>query len=165
MIEKFSKDLYIRIHAVAVEAGLKTKSLKPVLLHLARQTLQPPALNYLIHNREKNCQNRIMKAFIKTLRPQGMNSPAVGASITFNPDALRQPLKVSLNIAMPPKPPALTSRALLRPRPAICLAFLNQPLYIYRKMKYQCIAFLGWSVVAFQHFRGPSDHPVSVNRS
>jgi hypothetical protein len=136
-IEKFSKDLYIRIHAVAVPAGLETKPFVPVLLHLARQTLQPPALNNLIENREKNRQNRIMKAFIKPLRPQRVDGRTVGTSIAFHPDTLRQSLKVSLRITVTPKPASLTSWTPLRLWPTETFPFLDQPLYIYRKMKYQ----------------------------
>ncbi len=53
-MEKFPQNLYIRIHAVAVATGLKTKALIPVLLHLTRQTLQPPAIDDPVYKRKHN---------------------------------------------------------------------------------------------------------------
>ena len=145
-MEKFPKNLYIRILTVGVLGGLKTKALIPILLHLTRKALQPPALNNLIENREKNRQNRIMEAFIEPLRPRSMHSPAVGTSVSFYPDSFNPAFKISLHIPMPPKPTSITSRTLLRSRPTKIFAFLNQPLYIYVKREYQCNAFCGWSV-------------------
>ena len=139
LIEKFSKNRYIRIHAVAVAGGLKTKSLKPVLLHLTRKALQPPALNNLIENREKNRQNRIMEAFIKLLNPACMHGLTVGTSVALHPQAMNETLKVSENISMPPKTTRMTFRirTYFLPRPRIVFTFLKQPLYIYLKREYQ----------------------------
>jgi len=145
-MEKFPDDLYIRIHAVAVAGGLKTKSLIPILLHLTRKALQPPAVNNLIQNRDKNRQNRIMEPPVKLQGPQGMNSPTVRTSVSLDPDGFKQAFKISLHIPMAPKSPSFTSRTLLGPGPTKIFAFLNQPLYIYLKREYQCSAFCGWSV-------------------
>jgi len=125
LAEKLFKNLNIRSLTIGVPGGLKTKAFIPVLLHLARKTLQPPALNNLIQNREKNRQNRIMEPPVKLQGPQGMNSSAVGTSVAFYPDSFKPAFKISLHIPMPPKPPTLTLWALLRPWPWIFLAFLN----------------------------------------
>jgi len=137
LIEKFSANPYIRILTIGIPGGLKTKALIPVLLHLARKTLQPPAVDDPVENRKQYRPDRIMEPFIELLRPQDMNSPAVGTSVAFYPDSFRPAFKISLHIAVTPETTSLTSWALLRPWPAKIFAFLNQPLYIYIKMEYQ----------------------------
>jgi hypothetical protein len=87
-----------------------------------------------------------METSVELLRPQGMNGSTIRTSVAFYPDSFNPAFKISPHIPMPPKTTPLTSRAPLRLRPTIILALLNQPLYIYSKMKYQCFAFCGWSV-------------------
>ena len=165
LIEKFSKNLYIRIHAVAVAGGLKTKSLKPVLLHLAGKALQPPAVDDPVEKRKQNGRNRVMKTSIKLLNPACMHSLAVGTAIALHPQTISETLKVSENISMSPKTTRMTFRirADFLPGPGIVFTLLNQSLYIYFKMEYQWIAFLGWLVGTYL-LGGPSGHPVSINR-
>lgn len=148
MIKKFPEDLYIRIHAVAVAGGLKTKTLIPVLLHLTRKALQPPAVDDPVYKRKHNGENRVMKPLIKLLNPACMHGLAVGTSVALDPQAMSETLKVSENISMSPKATRMTFRIRtdFLPGPGIVLTFLNQSLYIYFKMEYQWIAFLGWSV-------------------
>lgn len=136
----------------------------PVLLHLTGKTLQVPAVDDPVEKRKQNRQDRIIEPLVEPLRPQGMNSSTVGTSIAFYPDSFNPAFKISPHIPMPPKTTPLTSWAPLRPRPTIILALLNQPLYIYRKMEYQCFAFCGWSVGSLRPKINPSGHPVSINR-
>jgi hypothetical protein len=96
--------------------------------------------------RKQNGKSRIMKAPIKLPRPTRVHRSAIRASVAFYPDSLSPAFKISPNIAVTPETTPLTSRTPLRPRPTKIFAFLNQTLYIYRKMKYQCIAFWGWPV-------------------
>ena len=130
MAEKLFNNLNIRSLTIGAPTGLKTKSLIPVLLHLVRKTLQPPAFNKLIQKREKNRQTRIMEPPVILLWPQSMNSPAIRTSVAFYPNSLNKTLKISAHIPVSPEPTPLTSRALRRPRPTKIFAFLNQPLYI-----------------------------------
>ena len=117
MAEKLFKNLNIRSLTIGVPGGLKTKAFIPVLLHLARKTLQPPAVDDPVENRKQYRTDRIMEPFIELLRPQGMNSPAVGTSVAFYPDSFRPAFKISLHIAVTPETTSLTSWALLRPWP------------------------------------------------
>jgi hypothetical protein len=108
--------------------------------------------------------DRIIEPSIEPLRPQSMNSSAVGTSVALYPDSLRPAFKISLHITVTPETTPLTSWASLRLWPTKIFAFLNQPLYIYRKMKYQCIAFWGWPVGIPKPLSDPSGHPVFTNR-
>jgi hypothetical protein len=100
----------------------------------------------LAEERKQNGKTRILKTPIKLSRPTCVHRSAVGTSVALYPDSLGPAFKISLHIAVTPETTALTSWALLRPWPTKIFAFFNQPLYIYRKMKYQCFAFCGWSV-------------------
>jgi hypothetical protein len=94
-------------------------------------------MDYPAEKRKQDRPNRIIESLVEPLRPQGMNSPTVRTSIALYPDSPRPAFKISLHIAVTPETTPLTSWAPLRPWPTKIFAFLNQPLYIYRKMKYQ----------------------------
>jgi hypothetical protein len=94
-------------------------------------------MDYPVEKRKQNGKTRIMKAPIKLQRPTRVYRSTVGTSVALYPNSLSPAFKISLNIAVTPETTALTSWASLRPGPTKIFAFLNQPLYIYRKMKYQ----------------------------
>jgi hypothetical protein len=90
-----------------------------------------------VEKRKQNGKSRIMKAPIKLQRPTRVHRSAVGISVALYPDSLSPAFKISLHIAMTPETTPFTSWAPLRPGPTKIFALFNQPLYIYRKMKYQ----------------------------
>jgi hypothetical protein len=137
LAEKPAQDMEIDVLPIAITTGLEAQPFIPILLRLSLKTPQPPVLENLVQKRKKNRQDRIMEPFVISLRPQCMNSLTVGTEVALHPQAKGEALKVSPHIAMAPKTAGLTGRTLLRPGPRKIFAFLNQPLYIYRKMEYQ----------------------------
>jgi hypothetical protein len=87
--------------------------------------------------RKQNGKTRILKTPIKLPRPTCVHRSAIRTSVALYPESLGPAFKISLRIAVTPETTPPTSWAPLRPRPTKIFSFLNQPLYIYRKMEYQ----------------------------
>ena len=135
--QEIAQDIQPWPGAIAKLGGLEPKTVVPVLLELAGESFQSPAVEDLMPKSPKNRLDAIAESRPEGGWPQGMHRRTVVAAIFDRPDRLDVPFEIAGNVAVDPGPSPLTLRAARRPRPRISLAFFRQPLYFHPKMKYQ----------------------------
>jgi len=115
----------------------------PILLPLATQSRKPTTQGDLLQETQKNRKPDYLKPPIIKLRPQRMDCPAVGTTISPQQQRFVKPIKKPTYIAMTPQSWTPTPRTPRRTGPRILLSHLLQELDIEIAIQYQVRSLWG----------------------
>jgi len=131
------------MNKVFFSRGVFPKPSPPILLPLATNTHKPLAKRDLSEETQEDREPDHLKPPIIKLRPQGMDRPTVGTTVSLQQKRPLKIIKIPLHIPMAPQSWASASRTPRRTRPGILLSHLLQELDIDIAIQYQVRSLWG----------------------